>query len=61
MQWRIINDRREILRHTCDKRASKRLALEACQRNTSRPLGDEAEPLIGPRACGRGNSRLDDD
>jgi hypothetical protein len=29
MQWRIINDRREILRHTCDKRASKRLALEA--------------------------------
>ena len=29
MQWRIINDRREVLRHTCDKRASKRLALEA--------------------------------
>ena len=29
MQWRIINDRREILRHTCDKRASKRLAVEA--------------------------------
>ena len=28
MQWRIINDRREILRHTCDKRASKRLAAE---------------------------------
>jgi len=29
MQWRIINDRREILRNTCDKRTSKRLALEA--------------------------------
>ena len=28
MQWRIINDRRDILRHTCDKRASKRLAAE---------------------------------
>jgi hypothetical protein len=28
MQWRIMNDRREILRHTCDKRASKRIALE---------------------------------
>ena len=28
MQWRVINDRRDILRHTCDKRASKRLAAE---------------------------------
>ena len=26
MQWRIINDRRERLRYTCDKRASKRIA-----------------------------------
>ena len=29
MQWRIINDRREILRHTCDKRAAKRNAVDA--------------------------------
>jgi hypothetical protein len=27
MQWRIIHDRREILRLTCDKRASKRVVL----------------------------------
>lgn len=28
MQWRIINDRREILRITCDKRATKRLVAQ---------------------------------
>jgi len=27
MQWRIINDRRDRLRHTCDKLASKELAI----------------------------------
>lgn len=32
IQWRIINDRRELLRYTCDKRASKLLALEAARR-----------------------------
>ncbi len=32
MQWRIINDRREILRHTCDKRASSREAAERVAR-----------------------------
>jgi hypothetical protein len=28
MQWRIINDRRERLRHTCDKRATKELVAQ---------------------------------
>ena len=32
MQWRIINDRREILRHTCDKRASKMIASAVASR-----------------------------
>ena len=27
MQWRIINDRRELLRHSCDKLAAKELAI----------------------------------
>jgi hypothetical protein len=29
MQWRIINDRRERLRHTCDKRATKELVAKS--------------------------------
>ena len=29
MQWRIINDRRERLRHTCDKRATKELVAQS--------------------------------
>ena len=29
MQWRIINDQRDILRNTCDKRASKTIAARA--------------------------------
>lgn len=33
VQWRIINDRREILRHTCDKRASKRLAQDVAAKS----------------------------
>ena len=33
VQWRIINDRREVLRDTCDKRASKKRALATAIQN----------------------------
>jgi hypothetical protein len=32
LQWRIINDRRENLRYTCDKRAASRVAAERAAR-----------------------------